>query len=90
MGSLHLCSQTVLQEFLHEMDQNSLDIGDSLQKEHRQIIQDALLSQTHDLTTHSSRLATFKKINRLMPFDNFEYLQYRVLKKRLDGAVRPR
>mmetsp|Transcript_6390 Transcript_6390/g.10836 ORF Transcript_6390/g.10836 Transcript_6390/m.10836 type:complete len:208 (-) Transcript_6390:74-697(-) len=84
---LQMCSQTILCDFLKEFERHS-NLTQYIFKNKQQIVQSILISQTNDLS-NSSKLQTFEKIERFMPFDNFEHLHLSKLKQLLMDSLSP-
>lgn len=85
-GGLQLCSQTILCDFLKEYESNEA-MQEYVFKDKRTIVQSMLQNYATELQS-GNKQDVYEKIQRFMPFDNFEFLQLSKLKKCLDDVMK--
>uniref|UniRef100_A0A7S3IZD4 Uncharacterized protein n=1 Tax=Strombidium inclinatum TaxID=197538 RepID=A0A7S3IZD4_9SPIT len=79
--SLVHCSQTILRDFLREFERNA-SISTYIFKDKQEMIQRVVRSQTQELQ-NASKIQVFEKIQRFMPYDNWELMHLSNLRTRM-------
>ena len=77
-GGLLMCSQTIICDFLKEYELCT-GIQSYIFKDKYQMLLKILQQQSHELTG-TSKIKIFEKLNRFMPFDNYEHMHLQKLK----------